>query len=791
MRLLYKDQFKKIKYNLFYFISLSLLIFIISLTYTSVKTSVRRLNENYDSYLLEQNVQDFYFAMGTVDVNYLGGNAIFELCTELDLQFECGISLSNPNDAISMNNLNILLNERIDQRPDLYEQIIDGYVDEFINRFGYEVEKQRVVNIVVNDYYYKFLTITNNIDIPYMVEGELPTGNYEIAIFPEFAKINGLSIGDNYAIDGTSYLITGFFYAPEFIFPIFSMNSILFDEELQTLVLCNDFTISQLGQFAFTKYLVTGDLSLLFDNVGFDNIITSDLSIMGKNMQMVSVLMPREINFRIISLPTEVNNASAFIDIFLSLFVFFVSMLLLIFMKRYIDKNKKDINTLHSLGYSNFEITKSLLVLPILVSLMSIVGYIVGLLVSSNLFNIYGKRYLFPKADFIIYSDIFIYSVLIPIIFLLITNLVFIYQNVKPRKTKKQHKKLHLFRYTPIKTIITTSILFLSISVMIIFGLSSNSMFTAFVNKTIVGNNYLEMTNLQYITNTDFDDNYESFTRVNASIIKINNSILSTSINTSAYGIDTNNSLKLLINNDFQNNKLLSEGIIISDYLSSSAKLNIGDSITFLIGGQEIEQEILGISNELIETNIFMNKTLLNSLYGLDNSYYNGLYITDNLYESAYIVSSVDYQQSVREFSSLLNISNLIMTFLVSLSIILSLYIFSLILISYFNDNRVNIAILKSIGFNNNEINKKYLLSIYVVLIITFVISIPITKILLDYLLLVLMKNIGFKLVLEISVINTVIGFVSLNIIFILTILSINNHYNNISISEIIKHNIK
>ena len=131
MRLLYKDQFRKIKLNKFNFISLSLLVIIISLSFTAVKSSVRRLEENYDSYLEEQQLEDFYFSMGKVDVNYLGGTATYKLCKELDLDLACALALANPNDHIGINNLNVLLNEKIEERPDLYESLVDSYVSEF------------------------------------------------------------------------------------------------------------------------------------------------------------------------------------------------------------------------------------------------------------------------------------------------------------------------------------------------------------------------------------------------------------------------------------------------------------------------------------------------------------------------------------------------------------------------------------------------------------------------------------------------------------------------------------
>ncbi len=791
MRLLYKDQFKKIKGNMFNFISLSLLVIIISLTFTAVKSSVRRLEENYDSYLSEQNIEDFYFSMGLVDVNYLGGTAIIQLCEELDIVLECSYALAYPEDSIATNNLNFLINERIDERPDLYENIIDGYVEQFINKYNFEVEKKRIANIYDEEFIYKFMTITENISIPLIVEGEMPLENFEIAIYPEFAKANNVSIGDTYQIEGNDYLVTGYFYAPEFTFPIFSMNTITFDETLQSLILCNEFTINSLEQHIFTKYIVDGDLSLIIDDFNYNSVHTLDLSILGKSMQMINILVPTDMNFRVTSLRTEVDNANAFTNIFLTMFIVFLAILLIIFMKRHIEKNRDDIFTLHALGYTFKEISISLLLYPLMISSMSLIGYLIGLNVSTSLFETYSSRYLFPKADFVLYLDIFFYSVIVPIILLLALNYLFIYRSISFNKFRKQKKHLRIFRFTPLKTIITTFLLFITINVMIIFGLSGNSMFTAFVDETKLGNNYEEMINLQYLTNEGISDSYESYTRTRGSIISVNNTSLNPEFNTIIYGINPGNNLKLLIENDIANNRLLLDGIIISDYLSTAAGLDINDNITFLIGNQEVTLEILGISNELIENNIYMDKELLNSYYDIDNTYYNGVFAIDVLYESDYVVTRINYNNSLDEMSALLNISSIIMGYLVILSTILALFIFSLVIISYLNDNRVNIAILKSIGLNNKEINLKYLVNIYFVLIFTFIISIPLTKILLNMLLEMLVSNIGFKLVLDVDFVNIFIGFIILNIIFFSTIIFINKYYEKISISEIMKYNIK
>ena len=128
---------------------------------------------------------------------------------------------------------------------------------------------------------------------------------------------------------------------------------------------------------------------------------------------------------------------------------------------------------------------------------------------------------------------------------------------------------------------------------------------------------------------------------------------------------------------------------------------------------------------------------------------------------------------------------------LIILSIMISLFIFGLIIVNYFIDNRMNIAVLKSIGYNDYEINKKYLLSIYVILVISYIISIPITQVLLNYMLTILMDSIGFKLIVNITLLNILIGYVVLNTIFIIIVYFTSRYYQNVQISDIMKQEVK
>ena len=175
MKLLYKDQLRKIKFNLFNFISLSLLVMIISLTFTATKSSISRLEENYEPYLEEQLVEDFQFGMSQIDISYLGGTALWYLCGELDLEYECAYNISVGTPA-AYNNLSHAINQEIEVHPDLYEELIvsvynqvNGALSGVINANW--IDRTVLGNsIIINEYDNGTIIIINYTDDEYVYE---------------------------------------------------------------------------------------------------------------------------------------------------------------------------------------------------------------------------------------------------------------------------------------------------------------------------------------------------------------------------------------------------------------------------------------------------------------------------------------------------------------------------------------------------------------------------------------------------------------------------------------------
>ena len=116
--------------------------------------------------------------------------------------------------------------------------------------------------------------------------------------------------------------------------------------------------------------------------------------------------------------------------------------------------------------------------------------------------------------------------------------------------------------------------------------------------------------------------------------------------------------------------------------------------------------------------------------------------------------------------------------------------ILGLIIFTYLNDNNINFAILKSVGYTNFEINKLYLKNIILAFILMFIISIPLTKYLIDIVLDILMENLGFQLVLNLDSSQLLISFILISTMLFFTITSVNKYLNRVNISIIMQKNV-
>jgi ABC-type antimicrobial peptide transport system permease subunit len=113
----------------------------------------------------------------------------------------------------------------------------------------------------------------------------------------------------------------------------------------------------------------------------------------------------------------------------------------------------------------------------------------------------------------------------------------------------------------------------------------------------------------------------------------------------------------------------------------------------------------------------------------------------------------------------------------------------ALILISHFMDHLRDIALLRSLGYTNMEIHRRYTLPIYLVMLVCFLLAVPATQWLLDTLLDALMETIGFKLVVRLRWTLIGVGFLSIHLVFAIVIERATRFFDGIAIAQTLKRN--
>ena len=453
-------------------------------------------------------------------------------------------------------------------------------------------------------------------------------------------------------------------------------------------------------------------------------------------------------------------------------------------MRKYIKKNKKDIEVLHSIGYTNKELSLSLMTFPAITTISIVLGYLFGLLFSNTLFKIYSSRYYFPKSDTIFSFNIMIYSLILPILFILLVSYLFILLQLKD---KKQRYKKSILKYSTLPKEFLSFVIFVIISILLLFGLNSNSLFDTFKETTTMGNHYDKFIFLKTFTNDELNDGNEGYTRIKSIISIVNNKELDDILGTSLYGIDENGENKILIDDDPLNNQLIKTGFIISRYMSESNDIGIGDVITLEFNNTSVTREVLGISNELFESSVFMDIKSLNEAFSLDETYYNGIYTNTTFTEDANVKQVLDYDNTVDEMITVFNISSSLLRIITTISILLALFIFVISLYTYIDDNIVNISTFRAMGYDTTEVLFKYLKYSYFLIVIGYAVALPISTFMIKLFGQKIVESVGFILIVESSPILNLLGFILLQLLFIVLSILFNRYINKTNISEKLK----
>lgn len=582
----------------------------------------------------------------------------------------------------------------------------------------------------------------NDIDKVCLLDGDMPKADTDVAIDRLYAKNHDLEIGDKFGVAGKDLTISGIVALSDYSTLYQNASDMMFDNDKFGVGVMTD-----AGFAALRENHLHYNYSWSYDTAPEDDAEAKDMAedlmpILAEN-GMLTNFLPEYLNQAIIFAGDDMGGDMSMILAFLYIVIVILAFVFSITISNNITKEANVIGTLRASGYSRGEMVRHYLIMPMLVLLVAaVVGNVLGYTWLEQIFaNQYLASYGLTTYEVLLNPQAFVLTTVIPLILLFIINFVmltvkmqisplqFIRRDLSKRKKKKAFRlntKIPIMRRFQMRVIFQNFpnhvMIFFGVffaNFILMFGMILQPMLVHYQN-TITDN---VLSAYQYILKTPAEtetDGAEKFCFGSLDTLPERRSSESVSL----YGVKP----------DSDYVKLHSSGkkVDISTAYAEKYGVEKGDTITLKdpYGSDKYKFEVGGIYDYPSTIAVFMEQDLFRQTFDYDSDYFNAYFsdqkikdIDDALISTEITVDDLTKtsRQLIRSMGSMMNL------FLVfgALMFVLILYLLSKIIIE---KNAQSISMVKILGYNNREINRIYLHSTTIVVILCILITIPISS---------------------------------------------------------------
>lgn len=582
----------------------------------------------------------------------------------------------------------------------------------------------------------------NDIDKVCLLDGDMPKADTDVAIDRLYAKNHDLEIGDKFGVAGKDLTISGIVALSDYSTLYQNASDMMFDNDKFGVGVMTD-----AGFAALRENHLHYNYSWSYDTAPEDDAEAKDMAedlmpILAEN-GMLTNFLPEYLNQAIIFAGDDMGGDMSMILAFLYIVIVILAFVFSITISNNITKEANVIGTLRASGYSRGEMVRHYLIMPMLVLLVAaVVGNVLGYTWLEQIFaNQYLASYGLTTYEVLLNPQAFVLTTVIPLILLFIINFVmltvkmrisplqFIRRDLSKRKKKKAFRlntKIPIMRRFQMRVIFQNFpnhvMIFFGVffaNFILMFGMILQPMLVHYQN-TITDN---ALSAYQYILKTPAETETggaEKFCFGSLDTLPEKRSSESVSL----YGVKP----------DSDYVKLHSSGkkVDISTAYAEKYGVEKGDTITLKdpYGSDKYKFEVGGIYDYPSTIAVFMEQDLFRQTFDYDSDYFNAYFsdqkikdIDDALISTEITVDDLTKtsRQLIRSMGSMMNL------FLVfgALMFVLILYLLSKIIIE---KNAQSISMVKILGYNNREINRIYLHSTTIVVILCILITIPISS---------------------------------------------------------------
>ncbi len=671
-------------------------------------------------------------------------------------------------------------------------------IEELEKNFNVTIEEMQFYDFDYDDTTIRVLKKTNNINDYVIKSGKDIQNDNDILINDFYAENNSLSIGDEIDINGTKYNISGYFTRADYLTPV---------RETSESVMGTNFGIALLNDNGFSNVNEASEYYSVVYNEDNDIEFRKYLN---DNYVLMSYI-PKDVNNRIIQALTQADAVTqmAFMygPILFVLTIVFVTLILWKILKN----EKQEIGILSSIGYNKREIGIYYSKLSIFISVLGAVfGIILGQLCAKPICEFYANINNCPNIEtgrlFDIKSLVIIFF--IPVVILWITSRIVIsrylkksvislVRNVSTDKSKninwlKTNKLSGSVKYSirsalrnKGRTLVFVLGIIIASSVMLMGMVMRTSTIYSIDVELKKG---LDYENTYYL-NSYYNDKVEG----GEGIIDLSLEYKKTGSIVNLVGIPEESEYFNYdtIDGEKPNYK---DNFYISNVLAQILGIKKGDEMVFIdpITTEEKKITVGGIIK------INRMKTVYGSLENVNNlmcnkdaTSYNAVVSDKDLqFDEGKVLHSVKNSDFVKSLEKTFNDTVLSVVYvLMFLGIVIGFIIMYLITSMTIEENKGNISMLKILGYNNKEISKMmFRINKYFILIFYLLMIFPIVKMCeVDF----IAEAESFNMIIpsKISMLDVVIGLVSILIAYYLSLFVSKKKIDRISMADSLKQN--
>lgn len=662
-------------------------------------------------------------------------NMSFYICCTILTMLTCLLIICSSSTGKSLNSLlkGFLSNNKVED-AEFYtmKPIPPSKMQNLEKKFHVTIEESTFYDAKVHASTLRIYKPMNKINLYKITKGKDISSNNEILISQRYAETNNLTLGDNLNIKGGKFKIVGYMVKADYVYMLKDLSSSYYDYKAFGDAIISSNALKKIN--GSTSYYSVRYLS--DNNLAFRKKINKDYNIIS--------YLSKGSNPRIKFTMNDGDKVSSISMRFAPVLFIIVMAITALILSRKVKGERKQIGILSALGYRKSELIRhysSYATIPGILG--SILGIILGILCIKPFSNFYlGDFEILPYTVHVQLASIIV-SLFIPTLLYVTVSVLVVWKLVKHNTTElltgntdeKDKTSKKLFRNNKIK--FKTKYRFrlilghLSRTLVITLGvvISSTCILTGFAMKDAINNaakynlNSSGYTNLYYLNTLIKDIPNDAEGILTKSFEVKNNSTLF-----NMWGIDKSPkylNIKLLSGNEMKYGKYY-----ITNAAAKAYKIKKGDNFTFydISTAEKHTISIADIVDENTNYAIYTSKKNVSTLCSYSVSGSNLLISNKNINVNNNIVmrksSKSDLQKSLKNITGIF-ISVCYIIILIGFGLgLMVMYLITNIIVE---ENKVNISMLKVLGYHQKEINSLVLNTNHILVILGYLLSIPAT----------------------------------------------------------------